>query len=303
MKKKSVKKKYPSIRKNSTFKTLWEYYRRLQKDFLKAVRRHTETKKAYEKIKADKNASKAQIKAWKAELKNAKASKQMMLEIVKDARRHIKRWLKVYNTLHDLADNRSSLKPEKKAAPKKKTAPKKAAKAPKAKKKSTPKEIVKATPKPKAAPAKPKLVVAKKITIAKSVTPKPAAPKPTAPVKKAAPKSTTQTTRKTTARKPASTTTRRAPARRTSSRPDNLKRVEGIGVKIEQLLRNAGIDSFEKLSKATKTVLRKLLDEAGPHYRVSDPSTWARQARMAAQGKFEELKKWQAELKGGREVK
>jgi hypothetical protein len=45
--------------------------------------------------------------------------------------------------------------------------------------------------------------------------------------------------------------------------------------------------------------LQELLDEAGPRFKSQDPKTWPVQAGLAADGKLEELKAWQGELKGG----
>ncbi len=80
---------------------------------------------------------------------------------------------------------------------------------------------------------------------------------------------------------------------------DDLTKVEGIGPKIKGLLNNDGIWSFKQLSEAVVTRLQKILDDAGSRYRVHNPKTWADQAKMAAEGKWGELKKWQDELKGG----
>jgi len=81
---------------------------------------------------------------------------------------------------------------------------------------------------------------------------------------------------------------------------DDLKKVEGIGPKIQELLNNDGIWSFIQLSEATVNRLKKILDDAGPRYRMHTPETWPEQAKMAAEGKWEELKIWQDNHKGGR---
>ena len=80
---------------------------------------------------------------------------------------------------------------------------------------------------------------------------------------------------------------------------DDLTKVEGIGPKIKGLLNDDGIWSFKQLSEAIISKLQKILDDAGPRYRVHNPKTWANQAKMAAEGKWDKLKKWQDELKGG----
>ena len=80
---------------------------------------------------------------------------------------------------------------------------------------------------------------------------------------------------------------------------DDLTKVEGIGPKIKGLLNDDGIWSFVQLSQATVDRLQKILDNAGPRYRMHKPKTWAQQAGLAAEGKWDELAKWQDELKGG----
>ena len=88
------------------------------------------------------------------------------------------------------------------------------------------------------------------------------------------------------------------PAKETA-RPDDLKIIEGIGPKIEEILQNVGIKTWEQLSKTAPTQLSSILLAAGSRYKSHNPSTWPKQARMAADGKWDELKVWQDELDGG----
>lgn len=83
---------------------------------------------------------------------------------------------------------------------------------------------------------------------------------------------------------------------------DDLKTVEGIGPKIEEILYAAGIHTFSALENTTVEKLKTTLAEAGGRYKSHNPSTWPKQAGMAAAGKWDELKKWQDELDGGKEV-
>lgn len=83
--------------------------------------------------------------------------------------------------------------------------------------------------------------------------------------------------------------------------PDDLKIVEGIGPKIEEILNRAGIFTFLKLSATGPEALKKILDAEGPRYQMHDPATWPKQAGLAAAGQWEELKKLQDELTAGRE--
>lgn len=82
---------------------------------------------------------------------------------------------------------------------------------------------------------------------------------------------------------------------------DDLKLVEGIGPKIEGLLQDAGIHTWSDLAEADLAKIQGILDEAGPRYRVHDPATWAKQASLAAAGKWEELEAYQSHLQGGKE--
>lgn len=85
-----------------------------------------------------------------------------------------------------------------------------------------------------------------------------------------------------------------------SSKKDDLKKVEGIGPKIESLLNADGLHSFADLASAGIERIQKVLDDAGPRYRIANPSTWADQAGLARDGKWDALKALQDSLKGGR---
>lgn len=84
--------------------------------------------------------------------------------------------------------------------------------------------------------------------------------------------------------------------------PDNLKRIEGIGPKIAEVLRSSGVTTFEKLAAMTPDQIKSLLSAAGDRFSFQDPTTWPAQSDLAAKGKWDELKKWQEELKGGKIV-
>ena len=84
---------------------------------------------------------------------------------------------------------------------------------------------------------------------------------------------------------------------------DNLQKIEGIGPKIAELLTKAGIKTFVDLSVAKKTTLKSILEAAGSRYKMHDPSTWAKQAKLAAKGEWTKLATLQDELNGGRKKK
>ena len=93
----------------------------------------------------------------------------------------------------------------------------------------------------------------------------------------------------------------KAPAKKKAAKGDDLKKIEGIGPKIAELLTAGGIDTFKALSDSTPDQIREILLEAGKRYASHNPDTWPAQAKMAADGNWDELKTWQAEHKGGRE--
>lgn len=83
--------------------------------------------------------------------------------------------------------------------------------------------------------------------------------------------------------------------------PDDLKRIEGIGPKIETILRGAGILTFAQLAAAEVTYLEKVVrEDAG--LRIAFPASWPEQARLAAAGDWVALTKLQDELQAGREA-
>lgn len=82
---------------------------------------------------------------------------------------------------------------------------------------------------------------------------------------------------------------------------DDLKIIEGIGPKIEELYHKAGIKTWLALSETPTSKSQAILDEAGENYAIHNPGTWARQAKLAYEGKWDELKKWQDALDGGKE--
>ncbi len=81
---------------------------------------------------------------------------------------------------------------------------------------------------------------------------------------------------------------------------DDLKKIEGIGPKIEELFNNAGISTFAGLAASSLDRLAEILEEAGPRYSVHNPATWSEQAKLASEGKWDELSDLQAKLDGGR---
>lgn len=82
---------------------------------------------------------------------------------------------------------------------------------------------------------------------------------------------------------------------------DNLQIIEGIGPKMESVLHDANINSWSKLGTLSSDEVRSILDSHGDKYKIIDPTTWPQQAKLAADGKWEELIQLQKELDGGSE--
>jgi predicted flap endonuclease-1-like 5' DNA nuclease len=85
-----------------------------------------------------------------------------------------------------------------------------------------------------------------------------------------------------------------------TAKGDDFTKLEGVGKKIAEILQAAGIISFADLADTNPKKLRSLLDTAGKKFSVYDPTSWPKQAKLAAEGKWPELKKLKAELKGGK---
>lgn len=84
----------------------------------------------------------------------------------------------------------------------------------------------------------------------------------------------------------------------TVSTPDDLKIIEGIGPRIAALLTQHGITTFAQLAATDITHIQHILDQANLH--LADPQTWPQQAQLAADGRLDDLRTLQDQLKGGR---
>ena len=83
---------------------------------------------------------------------------------------------------------------------------------------------------------------------------------------------------------------------------DDLVIIEGIGPKAAEALVAGGIDTFVKLAAASVAEVKAILDASTNKVQHLDPTTWAQQSQLAADGKMDELKKLQDELNGGKAV-
>ncbi|NJB70989.1 small subunit ribosomal protein S2 [Saonia flava] len=93
-----------------------------------------------------------------------------------------------------------------------------------------------------------------------------------------------------------------APKKEAKVVSDDLTKVEGVGPKAAEALVNAGIETYAKLAKANADSVKEILTEASSRMAHLDPTSWPKQAQMAADGKWDELKEWQDNTKGGVET-
>ena len=85
----------------------------------------------------------------------------------------------------------------------------------------------------------------------------------------------------------------------TSKRMDNLTLIEGIGPVIQKVLYDNNITTFKKISQTPAYKIKEILD--ANDLRQHSPKTWPKQAELAHNNRWDELRKWQDELMGGRE--
>ena len=84
----------------------------------------------------------------------------------------------------------------------------------------------------------------------------------------------------------------------TSTEADDLKKIEGIGPKIAEVLAEAGVTTYAQLAGMERDAIKAILDTVAT-LKSKEPKTWPQQAQLAADGKWDELKVLQDELMGG----
>lgn len=82
---------------------------------------------------------------------------------------------------------------------------------------------------------------------------------------------------------------------------NDLKVIEGVGPKIEKLFKTSGILTWKSFAEMSVDRCNEILSKAGEQFARHNPSTWPRQARLAYEGKWRDLKVWQDSLQGGLE--
>jgi hypothetical protein len=90
------------------------------------------------------------------------------------------------------------------------------------------------------------------------------------------------------------------PPKYATFKKDDLKIVEGIGPKIEALLKAHGIQDWKALAAADVATLKNILNLGGERFVMHDPKSWPDQAALAIAGRWKELEEFQNILVGGR---
>jgi len=144
-------------------------------------------------------------------------------------------------------------------------------------------------PKPKTAAKK---VVAKKTTTGAKRGPK---PKTTAAVKKTTTGAKRGPKPKSTAKKLVAKKTIAGAKRGPKPKPgkpgyDDLKKVMGVGAKMQTILNSKGVKTYNDLKRISVGDLQAIINGAGGYYQSYKASMWKSEAALAAAGKFDEMK-------------
>ncbi len=84
---------------------------------------------------------------------------------------------------------------------------------------------------------------------------------------------------------------------------DNLQVVEGIGPKMDEVLKSKGVNTWSALAAKTPADLKGILGTYGDKYRIIDPSSWSAQAKLASTAKWMDLIDMQKQLDSGKSGK
>jgi predicted flap endonuclease-1-like 5' DNA nuclease len=75
--------------------------------------------------------------------------------------------------------------------------------------------------------------------------------------------------------------------------------IEGVGPKIQELLYQNGIHTYTELAECDVERLREILASGGAAFRLAEPTSWPRQARLAAAKDWVRLQTLKEQLAGG----
>lgn len=80
---------------------------------------------------------------------------------------------------------------------------------------------------------------------------------------------------------------------------NDLTAIEGIGPKINDLIKADGVNTFAELADTPVSSIQTTLDNAGSRYQIANPGTWPDQANLAANNRWPALRALQDVLVGG----
>ena len=80
---------------------------------------------------------------------------------------------------------------------------------------------------------------------------------------------------------------------------DDLKLIEGIGPSAEDLCHGIGIRTWADMAATEPSLLRTMLNDAGPRFKMLDPTAWPRQAALLAEHRWTEFRQLRDELRDG----
>ena len=78
---------------------------------------------------------------------------------------------------------------------------------------------------------------------------------------------------------------------------NDLSVIYGIGPKTSALLQSKSIQTWQELGQTSIEILKQILNEAGGNFKSIDPTSWPKQAFMAAQSEWRKLRVYQESLK------
>jgi hypothetical protein len=98
------------------------------------------------------------------------------------------------------------------------------------------------------------------------------------------------------------TATAGAATKFSSNDKDDLQIIEGVGPAIEKILNKNGIYTYKQVVRLSETEIRSILDAEGPQFKIRTGETWAEQAELARDGKWDQLEDLKDELIDGKRV-
>jgi len=77
---------------------------------------------------------------------------------------------------------------------------------------------------------------------------------------------------------------------------DDLTVIEGIGPKINELMKSHGVGTFADVASSSVAKLQGVLDAGGSSFKLANPETWPHQAQLIVDNRWNDLKAFQDEL-------